>query len=82
MDIKATPAAQLTLTLSLSEKEAMVLRAIFSSVTGRPQGPRGVANQIDDVLENMGVLCAAINANNVIHLPDSWDDVMPNCEDD
>ena len=78
MEINSTPARQLTLTLELSPKEAMVLRAIFSHITGAYSGPRGLTDKIEQHLGEIGVPdVAVVDIDEAIRLPDDWDDVIP-----
>lgn len=68
----------IVLTLELSLKEAMALRAVFGNIAGLPNGPRGMMDNIDDHLEGMGVpACVAPDIDEAITMHTTWDDVVP-----
>lgn len=80
MNVKATAGTQypITLTLTLNEKEAMVLREVVGSVLGSARGPRGMMDEIDDALRNLNVpYLRSRPGDTQIVLPDSWDAVKP-----
>ncbi len=76
MEIKITqPAAPLTLTLTLSEREAMVLRTVFRNIGGSKLGPRSVTDDIETALREQGIGCYDDNATGNIYFPHKWSDL-------
>jgi hypothetical protein len=86
MEIKIEqPVTQITLTLDLSAREAMVLRTICRNIGGQVRGPRSVTEEIEDALMEAGIsyydpIMSGING--CIIFPSDWSDLAPTEDED
>jgi hypothetical protein len=83
MNIKITqPDTPLTLTLTLSKREAMALRTIMRNIGGTTTGPRSVAYGIENAFRDQGIGYYYDNVEGNSYFPDKWDDLVANEDND
>lgn len=63
--------------LSMSEREAKVLSALMRMVGGQPEGPRGVADELQRALSNVGITSSHSNCGyGDITFPNTWEEFL------
>lgn len=76
--MKVSIERDVTVTLTLAEREAQVLATILTWVGGSTSGPRGVLDELLNVLADVDIGGGAIKRTNAIgiDLPDTWEEFL------
>lgn len=75
------PDSSLTVTMQMTEREAMVLRTIFRKIGGDTDGPRSVIQSIEHALRDQSIGYYNIDDGS-IYLPDFWATLSVNQDGD